>query len=189
MTSSIYLKSDVLKLWKASSCPGHELRGGKGGGLLWRLATSMSGSVEVSIRETKTRRHHHGSQEGSTAGSGGPLPPWLHVNLNYGTWCLPLQAHSFFRVTPSMWPIFESLMRQCNATPACNWESTQRARMWHRCLSPERRASLRAPLHVYCTVLRRALGTGELGWCFFCCRAQPGFETQELERDALRCML
>lgn len=31
-----------------------------------------------------------------------------------------------------MWPTFQFLMRPCNATPACNWESTQWARMWHR---------------------------------------------------------
>lgn len=42
---------------------------------------------------------------------------------------------------------------------------------------------------LYAGAPRRAVGTGELGWWFFCSRVQPGFETQELERDALRCIL
>ena len=49
-----------------------------------------------------------------------------------------LSAESFIfqgpGVTPSTWPGFEFLIGQCSATPACNWESTHRARMRCRCL-------------------------------------------------------
>lgn len=76
-------------------------------------------------------------------------------------------------------------MRQCDATPACNWESTQRARTWHRCLRRRVQNAERGfpRTRVYCTPAP-SCRLGDLGWWFFCTRAQPGFEPQEVERDA-----
>lgn len=47
------------------------------------------------------------------------------------------------RVTPSLWPQFEFFIRQCNATPACNWESTRRARMIAAQMSGSKMLSMR----------------------------------------------
>ncbi len=52
--------------------------------------------------------------------------------MSSATSCVSPKSHSFFsasRVTPLVLPESEFLIWLCNTTPACNWESTQWARM------------------------------------------------------------